>query len=52
MGVPKTFISKYNPDQFELIGRDMDLTRDGKCLSIKGKNVFARIIIKHKRRQK
>ncbi len=25
MGVPITFLDKYNPDQFELVGRDGDL---------------------------
>ncbi len=50
MGVPITFIDKYNPDQFEIIKfRKGD---DEKDLCINGKCPFFRILIKNKKPQK
>lgn len=50
MGVPITFVDKYNPDQFEIIKfRKGD---DEKDLSINGKCPFFRILIKNKKPQK
>jgi hypothetical protein len=47
MGVPITFLHKFNPEQFELIKfRKGD---DGKDLSINGTCPYFRIIIKNKR---
>ncbi len=47
VGVPITFLHKFNPDQFELIKfRKGD---DGKDLSIDGKCPYFRILIKNKR---
>lgn len=47
MGVPITFIDKYNPDQFEIVKfRKGD---DEKDLSINGKCPFFRILIKNKK---
>jgi len=47
MGVPITFLYKFNPDQFEIINfRKGD---DGKDLSINGKYPYFRILIKNKR---
>ena len=51
MGVPITFLDKYNPDQFEIIGSL--ITNNHKNYSygvpyINGKKVYARILIKHK----
>lgn len=47
MGVPITFLHKYNPDQFELIKfRKGD---DGNDLSINGKCPYFRIIIKNRK---
>lgn len=47
MGVPITFLHKYNPDQFEIIKfRKGD---DNKDLSINGKYPYFRILIKNKR---
>jgi hypothetical protein len=47
MGVPITFLEKYNPEQFEIIHfRKGD---DGKDLNINGKYLYCRIIIKHKK---
>lgn len=46
MGVPVTFLTKFNPDQFEIVKfRKGD---DEKDLSVKGKYPFARILIKNK----
>jgi hypothetical protein len=48
MGVPITFLDKYNPEQFEIIKfRKGD---DDKDLCINGKCPYFRIIIKNKRR--
>ena len=50
MGVPITFVDKYNPSQFEIIKfRKGD---DDKDLSINGKCPFFRILIKNKKPQK
>jgi hypothetical protein len=48
MGVPVTFLDKYNPDQFEIIGNEYDLNIDkGRCY-INGKRMYSRILIKRK----
>lgn len=61
MGVPITFIEKYNPDQFEIIGIDYEV-KDGLLPEvvnpswkgkidrgyIKGNRMYARILIKRK----
>jgi hypothetical protein len=44
MGVPISFIDKYNPKQFELVG--FRKGQDGKDLKVKGKEVFARYLIR------
>lgn len=57
MGVPITFLDKYNPEQFELIGcsysygEPVGYHYSGKDfnVSINGKNVYKRLFIKHKR---
>jgi len=59
MGVPISFLDKYNPDQFKIIGMAEDNGRgfsggiwDGKnphCV-VNGKNMFKRIFIKHKKK--
>jgi Adenine-specific methyltransferase EcoRI len=47
MGVPITFLDKFNPDQFEIIKfRKGD---DGKDLSVNGKYTYCRILIKNKK---
>jgi hypothetical protein len=51
MGVPITFLDKYNPDQFEIIGIDRyveDNPYYGHRFKIKGKEIYARILIKRK----
>ena len=61
MGVPITFLDKYNPDQFEIIDcitryslldGPTDETRGKYLTQIGDKRVYARIIIKHKRKIK
>lgn len=47
MGVPITFLHKYNPEQFEIVKfRKGD---DGKDLRIKGKCPYFRILVRNKR---
>lgn len=52
MGVPITFLGKYNPEQFEIIGLDRytapkEVLVSGR-LAINGKTKYARILIKNK----
>ena len=49
MGVPITFLHKFNPDQFEII--KFRKGNDEKDLSINGKCPYFRIIVKNKRVQ-
>ena len=58
MGVPITFLHKYNPNQFEIVGwsRHNDMNMDGgywlggkNDATINGKDVYRRILIRHKR---
>lgn len=63
MGVPITFLDKYNPEQFEIIScnevrinentplKDHGLIKD-KDSAINGKPVYVRIVIKNKKLQK
>jgi hypothetical protein len=52
MGVPVTFMDKYNPDQFEIIGQmvttKVDEFNHGYPY-INGKKIYARILIKNKK---
>ena len=53
MGVPITFINRYNPEQFDIIGIDRVLVEEatGKIsrFRINGKEIYARVIIKNKK---
>lgn len=53
MGVPITFLDKYNPNQFEILGIDRPLVEEitGRVsrFKINGKEIYARIVIKNKR---
>lgn len=61
MGVPVTFLTRYNPEQFEILWTS-DRGGDGKIDFLKkehdrfdapvilGKGVYKRIFIRHKRR--
>jgi hypothetical protein len=61
MGVPITFLDKYNPDQFEIVGSDYEVKEGllpeivnpnwkGKIDRgyINGKRMYARLLIKRK----
>jgi len=48
MGVPITFMLKYNPEQFDIIGLDNYLSIDNKRFRINGDIKYARIVIKRK----
>ncbi len=53
MGVPITFMDKYNPEQFEIIGMDVFLMKDlinkAVYFYINGRKLYARIVIKNKK---
>ncbi len=52
MGVPITFVDKYNPKQFEILGIDRyveDNPNYGKRFTIAGKEIYARILIRNKK---
>ena len=55
MGVPISFLDKHSPNQFEIIGMDRplitQLTGKQSRFKIKGKEIFARIVIRNKRIQ-
>jgi len=52
MGVPITFLDKYNPDQFEIIGNAGSYGVDGyslcAALYLNGKKIFKRILIRRR----
>ena len=52
MGVPISFLDKYNPEQFEILGMDSPLIKDltGKVSRfwINGKEIYARIVIRNR----
>ena len=53
MGVPITFLDKYNPEQFEILGMDDHRLQypnwRGRGPDLQGKPIYRRIIIKHKK---
>jgi len=53
MGVPITFLDKYNPDQFEILGLDDHRLQypewRGRGPDLNGKTIYRRIIIRNKR---
>ncbi len=51
MGVPITFIDKYNPDQFEIIGTSTISMPKG-APYINGKRIYERVLIRNKKTQK
>ena len=54
MGVPVTFMDKYSPEQFEILGLDRyieDSPHYGKRFSIQGKETYARIFIRRKQNE-
>lgn len=59
MGVPISFLDKYNPEQFEIVGCSYDYGRPDEwskninmAVSVNGVNVYKRILIKHKKVKK
>ena len=49
MGVPITFLEKFNPEQFEIVGLDRyvaDNPRYGHRFTINGKETYARVLIR------
>jgi len=51
MGVPITFLDKYNPEQFELLGIDRYIENNPipyRRFTINGKEVYARILIRRR----
>ena len=49
MGVPITFLDKYNPEQFEIVGNELDLNIDKGRGYINGKRMYSRIFIRRKK---
>ena len=55
MGVPVSFLDKYNPDQFEILGSNRGVDQDankiyGRGSYLNGKEVYKRLFIKHKKK--
>ena len=54
MGVPVSFLDKYSPEQFEIIGEMVSTTKDQFNFGypyINKKKVYARILIKHQKKK-
>ncbi len=51
MGVPITFLDKYNPEQFEIIGNEIDLDIEKGRGYVNGKRMYSRIFIRRRRQQ-
>lgn len=49
MGVPITFLDKYNPEQFEIIGNEYSLNIERGRGYVNGERMYSRIFIKHKK---
>ncbi|RPD43589.1 modification methylase, partial [Hymenobacter sediminis] len=47
MGVPITFLDKYNPDQFEILGNEYDLNVPKGRGYVNGKRMYSRIFIRN-----
>ncbi|GAB6392547.1 MAG: adenine-specific methyltransferase EcoRI family protein [Treponematales bacterium] len=55
MGVPISFLDKYNPEQFEIVGLDRyvdDNPHYGYRFTLGGNETYARILIRHKKGKK
>lgn len=48
MGVPITFLDKYSPRQFEILGLDKDFTADRSRGRVGGKTMYARVFIRNR----
>lgn len=49
MGVPITFLDKYNPEQFEILGNEYDLDISKGRGYINGKRMYSRLFIRNKK---
>ena len=49
MGVPITFMDRYNPEQFEIIGNELSLNIEKGRGYINGKRIYARIFIRRRK---
>ncbi len=53
MGVPITFLDKYSPEQFEILGLDRYVPNNpkpGHRFKVEGRETYARVLIKHRGR--
>ena len=53
MGVPISFLDKYSPEQFEIVGIDRymeDNPHYGKRFTLGGKEVYARVLIRYRKK--
>ena len=48
MGVPITFMDKYNPNQFEIVGNEYTLGLSGGRCYLSGKRMYSRIFIRRR----
>ena len=48
MGVPVTFLAKFNPDQFEILGADYEFAGKRGRFYVNGTRKFARVVIRKK----
>lgn len=51
MGVPISFLDKYNPEQFDLLGKDTQFVDKLGKFYIRGKRKYERLVIRNKRLQ-
>lgn len=49
MGVPITFLDKFNPEQFEIVGNEYDLNISKGRAYVNGKRMYSRLFIRNKK---
>ena len=49
MGVPTTFLAKFNPEQFEIVGNEYDLNISKGRGYVNGKRMYSRLFIRNKK---
>lgn len=50
MGVPITFLDKYNPEQFEIVGNEYELGISKGRVYVNGKRLYSRVFIRRRMR--
>lgn len=50
MGVPITFLDKYNPEQFEIVGNEYELRISKGRVYVNGKRMYSRVFIRRRMR--